>query len=93
MSGPRLIIGDSQLDIILFRGSREEHHNLYNYIIRVCRTDDDFPVDGELDEYGYMYYISATDGAKHLYVYLTPDEADIIVDTIYEQTGVNVCDY
>jgi hypothetical protein len=93
MSSPRLVISDSQLDIILFRGSREEHHNLYNYVILVCRTDDDFPVDGELDEDGYMYYIFASGSPEDQYIYLTPDEADIIVDTIYEQTGVNVCDY
>ena len=93
MSGPRLVISDSQLDIILFRGSKEEYYELYGYTILVCRTDDDFPVDGELDEDGYMYYIFATDCAKHQYIYLTPDEADIIIDTIYEQTGKQVCDY
>ena len=93
MSEPRLVINDSQLDIILFRGSKEEHYELYNYTIFVCRTDNDFPVDGELDEDGYMYYIFATDGPRNMYIYVTPDEADIIVDIIYEQTGKQVGDY
>jgi hypothetical protein len=82
----------SGYQITLFRNGEKELHNFKDVFVR--NTDEDFPVPGEPDEDGYLYFIHGIDakGANH-YVYVTPEEADLIVADIFDQTGEEVGDY
>jgi hypothetical protein len=79
--------------ITLFRGGGKEFH-CFKQEVLVRRTDEDFPVEGEPDEDGYLYFIQGVDaeGVQN-YVYVTPGEADLIVADIFTETGKEVGDY
>lgn len=97
MSAPKVVIkGDTHTEIVLFREGAEKTYVFMEHIILIRRTDDDYPVDGETDEDGYIYFIQAipiNNYKKTVYVYINSDEADIITEIILEETGENVCDY
>jgi hypothetical protein len=97
MSAPKVIVKSTlNTEIILFREGAEKTYAFMNHVILVRRTDDDYPVDGETDEDGYIYFIQAipiNNYEKTMYVYINSDEADIITEIILEETGENVCDY
>jgi hypothetical protein len=91
---PKVTVTDDAYQITLFRKGKEETFSFSRGTIIVSRTDDDFPVGGELDEEGYLYFIQCFESQeKHSFVYVTPDEADVIVQLIFEQSGENVGDY
>jgi hypothetical protein len=91
---PKVTVTDDAYHITLFRNGKEEKFSFFGATLRVSRTDDDFPVGGELDEDGYLYFIQAFyDDGTSTEIYVNPDEADVIVELIYEQTGEEVGDY
>lgn len=76
-------------NITLFRNGGKEFHKFKTVFVR--RTDDDFPVEGEPDEDGYLYFIQGIDAeGHHNYVYVTPEEADLIVAEVFTETGNQV---
>jgi hypothetical protein len=97
MAAPKVNVkGDSHTEIILFREGAEKTHTFLNYVILIRRTDNDYPVDGETDEDGYIYFIQAfpmNKDEKILYIYLNSDEADVITELMLELTGENLRDY
>ena len=103
MSAPKVLVTKdahqttlyrNNYQITLFRNGKEETFKFIGAEFYVNRTDDDFPVAGDVDEDGYLYFMQAfyPDGTS-TEVYVEPEEADIIVDLVYEQTGKNVGDY
>jgi hypothetical protein len=103
MSAPKVLVTKdanqttlyrNNYQITLFRNEKEETFSFIGAELIVTRTDDDFPVVGDVDEYGYLYFMQAfyQDGTT-TEVYVDPEEADIIVALVRKQTGKNVGGY
>ena len=94
MSAPKVLVTKDAYHITLFRNGEEKTFSFFGAALIVTRTDDDFPVVGDVDEDGSLYFIQAfyPDGTS-TEVYVDSEEADQIVDLILEQTGENVGDY
>jgi len=94
MSTPKVLVTEDAYHITLSRNGCEKTFSFFGAALIVTRTDDEFPVEGDLDEEGYLYFIQAfyIDGTS-TEIYVDPEEADQIVNLILDQTGENVGDY
>jgi hypothetical protein len=94
MSAPKVLIGTDVCHITLYRNNINKTLIFLNPNILIIRTTDDRDEEGYPDENGYYYFISATPlGSSHSYIYLDAEEAQSIVEQIFEITGQNVCDF
>ena len=95
MSDPKVVLTNNLYEITLVRRGRAVTHFFLQEDFRVMRTDDVDADDFNVDDEGYSYYIFARENfqSQHLSLVIQPDEADSILDQIFELTGKYACDY
>ena len=93
MSAPKVIVNKNAYHVTLFRDGAEKMFSFFGATLMVGRTDD---VDTEalLGDDGYCYFLQAfyPDGTSKE-IDINSEEAQDLVDLIFEQTGENISDY
>jgi len=93
MPAPQVIVDKNAYHVTLFRHGAEKMFSFFGATLLVGRTDD---VDTEalLGDDGYVYFLQAfhPDGTSTT-IDIDSEEAQDLVELVFEQTGEDISDY